>query len=106
MTAYLVQCVGEGTLPAKLAQVLRQRAAGNPLFLVMDVNELVRQGILREGAGGWEAAVRGGTREPAPLICGRKGAATISGTLATGPGLAAVLRCGSHPAPSCPPSLA
>jgi len=35
---------------------LRQRTNGNPLFLVMVVDELVRQGILREGAGGWEVA--------------------------------------------------
>jgi len=35
---------------------LRQRTAGNPLFLVRVVNELVRQGILQEGAGSCEGA--------------------------------------------------
>ena len=65
VAAYLAQRFGEGTLPDELARVLRQRTDGNPLFLVMVVDELVRQGILREGAGGWEvaegleAAVRG-----------------------------------------------
>jgi hypothetical protein len=34
----------------------RQRTAGTPLFLVRVVNELVRQGILQEGAGSWEGA--------------------------------------------------
>ena len=65
VAAYLAQRFGEGTLPDELARVLRQRTDGNPLFLVMVVDELVRQGILREGAGGWEVteglevAVRG-----------------------------------------------
>ena len=52
MAAYLAQRFGEGTLRAELAQVLRPCSAGNPLFLVMVVNELVRQGILQEGAEG------------------------------------------------------
>ncbi len=33
---------------------MRQRTAGTPLFLVRVVNELVRQGILQEGASSWE----------------------------------------------------
>jgi DNA-binding winged helix-turn-helix (wHTH) protein len=65
VAAYLSRRFGEGALPDELARVLRQRTDGNPLFLVMVVDELVWQGILREGAGGWEvaegleAAVRG-----------------------------------------------
>jgi predicted ATPase len=56
VAAYLARRFGEGALPDALARVLRQRTNGNPLFLVMVVDELVRQGMLREGAGGWEVA--------------------------------------------------
>jgi predicted ATPase/DNA-binding winged helix-turn-helix (wHTH) protein len=56
VAAYLARRFGEGALPDELARVLRQRTNGNPLFLVMIVDELVRQGILREGAAGWEVA--------------------------------------------------
>jgi DNA-binding winged helix-turn-helix (wHTH) protein/predicted ATPase len=56
VAAYLAQRFGEGTLPDELARVLCRRTDGNPLFLVMVVDELVRQGTLREGAAGWEMA--------------------------------------------------
>ena len=56
VAAYLARRFGEGALPDELARVLRQRTDGNPLFLVMVVDELVREGIVREGAAGWEVA--------------------------------------------------
>jgi predicted ATPase len=65
VVAYLARRFGQGALPDELARVLRQCTNGNPLFLVIVVDELMRQGILREGAGGWkvaeglEAVVRG-----------------------------------------------
>jgi predicted ATPase/DNA-binding winged helix-turn-helix (wHTH) protein len=54
VAAYLGRRFGEGALPDDLARILRQRTNGNPLFLVMVVDELVRQEVIRESAGGWE----------------------------------------------------
>jgi predicted ATPase/DNA-binding winged helix-turn-helix (wHTH) protein len=54
VAAYLARRFGEEALPAELARALGQRTGGNPLFLVMVVDELVRQGVLRESAGHWE----------------------------------------------------
>jgi predicted ATPase/DNA-binding winged helix-turn-helix (wHTH) protein len=52
--AYLTQRGGGWPVPAGLTPVLHQRTNGNPLFLVTLVETLVRQGVLREGATGWE----------------------------------------------------
>jgi predicted ATPase/DNA-binding winged helix-turn-helix (wHTH) protein len=46
---YLVLRFGTGLCPA--AQALHRRTDGHPLFLVMMVDALVRQGLLREGGG-------------------------------------------------------
>jgi hypothetical protein len=54
VAAYLKRRFGEGALPDDLARILRQRTNGNPLFLVMVVDELVRQEVIRESAEGWE----------------------------------------------------
>jgi hypothetical protein len=97
VAAELAQRFGEGTLSAELARVLRSCTAGNPLFLALIVHELGQRGILREGAGceegaeGLKAAMRG-VPEPAPLICGRRGAAPTSGVPAACSRLAAVCR--------------
>ena len=62
---YLTQRFTASILPHRLAPVLHQRTEGNPLFLVAVVDELVRQGLLREETTGWslmgsmEAAVVG-----------------------------------------------
>jgi predicted ATPase/DNA-binding winged helix-turn-helix (wHTH) protein len=62
---YLTQRFTASTLPQRLAWALHQRTDGNPLFLVAVVDELVRQGLLREESVGWslvgsmEAAVVG-----------------------------------------------
>lgn len=53
---YLAQRFSAGALPAALARVLHQRTSGNPLFMSMTVDELVRQRILRGGRAGWELA--------------------------------------------------
>jgi predicted ATPase len=42
------------SLPVGLAEMLHRRTNGNPLFLVTVVDELVRQGGVREGPKGWE----------------------------------------------------
>ena len=52
--------LGTERCPAGLARVLHQRTEGNPLFLVAVVDELVRQGVLRQGPAGWELVARTG----------------------------------------------
>jgi DNA-binding winged helix-turn-helix (wHTH) protein/predicted ATPase len=54
VATYVTQRFGEGPLAAALVPVLSQRTQGNPLFLVTMVEALVQQGVLREGAAGWE----------------------------------------------------
>ena len=56
--AMLAQRFRDGVLPARLADLLYQRTAGNPLFLVTVVDELVRQGVIRHGETGWELGER------------------------------------------------
>ena len=51
---YLAHRFGDGVLPTGLARVLQLRTAGNPLFLVTVVDELVRQRMIRQGPMGWE----------------------------------------------------
>src|SRR2546425_3356845 len=41
----------------RLAQIVHQRTEGNPLFMVTVVDDLVRQGLLRQSKGGWELKV-------------------------------------------------
>jgi DNA-binding winged helix-turn-helix (wHTH) protein/predicted ATPase len=56
VATYLAQRFSTGSLPAELASVLHQRTAGNPFFMIMTVDDLVRQRILRQGKTGWELA--------------------------------------------------
>ena len=55
---YLVRRFGAAMRPGgpehHLAQVIHARTDGNPLFMVTMVDALVRQGVLRAGATGWE----------------------------------------------------
>ena len=66
-------------------EALRQRTTGNPLLLVMVVNELVRQGILQEGRatgrgrGVWRQRYQGAQRACATYLCIASGAATGEG---------------------------
>ena len=48
---YLALRFGAGMCPAALAQALHRRTDGHPLFLVMVVDALVQQGLLKEGGG-------------------------------------------------------
>src|SRR5262249_41228112 len=50
---YLAKRFPTSVLPARLADVLRQRTEGNPLFLVNLVNDLLEQNLLVKGDGGW-----------------------------------------------------
>ena len=54
VATYLAQRLPGARLPAGFARVLHQRTTGNPLFLVAMVDALVRQGVLRASATGWE----------------------------------------------------
>ena len=54
VAAYLAQRCGAETVSATLTPLLHQRTDGHPLFLAAVVDELVRQGVLRESATGWE----------------------------------------------------
>jgi predicted ATPase/DNA-binding winged helix-turn-helix (wHTH) protein len=54
VAAYLTQRFGAGARPERLARGLHQRTEGNPLFLVMAVDELVRRGVVRQAPAGWE----------------------------------------------------
>jgi predicted ATPase/DNA-binding winged helix-turn-helix (wHTH) protein len=53
---YLCQRVRVPSLPDALVQVLHQRTRGHPLFLVMLVDELLRQRLLGEDATSWDLA--------------------------------------------------
>ena len=54
VTTYLAQRFGAPAVPEGLAPVLHERTNGNPLFLIAVVDDLVRRGLVRTGAGGWE----------------------------------------------------
>ena len=54
VTAYLAQRFGALAQLTGLAPVLYTRTNGNPLFLITVVDDLVRRGLVRDGAGGWE----------------------------------------------------
>jgi predicted ATPase len=68
VAAYCRQRLRANPLPAALTRVLYQRSRGHPLFLVSIVDELIRQGLLREGAAGPDGstvieAIRGAVPE-------------------------------------------
>jgi predicted ATPase/DNA-binding winged helix-turn-helix (wHTH) protein len=54
VATYLAQRFPRAVLPEGLTRVLHQRTNGNPLFMVTMVDALVRQGVLRAGATGWD----------------------------------------------------
>ena len=53
VATYLARRLGAQVLVDGLAHILYQRTQGNPLFLVMMVDDLIRQGVLQEGETGW-----------------------------------------------------
>jgi predicted ATPase len=65
VATYLTERFGADAFPTGLAGVLYQRTDGNPLFLIAVVDDLVRQGVLRQTPRSWslvvglEVAVRG-----------------------------------------------
>ncbi|MGH8066600.1 MAG: ATP-binding protein [Candidatus Entotheonellia bacterium] len=61
VAAYCRQRLRATPLPEELACVLYQRTHGHPLFLVIIVDEMIRQGLLREEAAGWDVSKAVGT---------------------------------------------
>jgi DNA-binding winged helix-turn-helix (wHTH) protein len=55
---YVSQRLGGRTLPTALTPKLHDRTGGNPLFLVSLVEDLIEQGVLREGTSDDESAAR------------------------------------------------
>jgi tetratricopeptide (TPR) repeat protein len=56
VAAYLGHCCDAGVPLAGLARALHRRTDGNPLFLKLLVDELMRRDLLRKGEAGWEVA--------------------------------------------------
>jgi predicted ATPase len=50
---YLDQRFPVRAFPTRFTRVLHQRTEGNPLFLVNLVEDLIQQGVLTDGVGGW-----------------------------------------------------
>ena len=82
VAAYLAQRFGAGAHPDGLARGLHQRTEGNPLFLVTVVDELVRQGVVRQAPAGWELS--GGWRRPWSA-CRRACGSSLTGSSRSSP---------------------
>jgi predicted ATPase/DNA-binding winged helix-turn-helix (wHTH) protein len=54
VAAYLTQRFGQHLQVVALARHLHQRTAGNPMFVVTMVEEMLRQKVLRRSGDGWE----------------------------------------------------
>jgi DNA-binding winged helix-turn-helix (wHTH) protein len=61
VAVYLATRFPDVRLPAGLARLVHQRTEGNPLFMVMVVEEWVRRGWLVPAAGGWTLRVEQAT---------------------------------------------
>src|SRR5205085_1847228 len=57
VTVELVRALADGALPDAVADVIADRAGGNPLFVGEALRDLVERGALRRGDGGYELAV-------------------------------------------------
>jgi ABC-type transport system substrate-binding protein/class 3 adenylate cyclase len=54
----LVADAAEGVVPEEVAEILAERAGGNPFFLEEAFRDLVERGALKRQNGGWELGVR------------------------------------------------
>ena len=52
----LADALAESALPASVAELLAERAGGNPFFLEEAVQDLIERGALRRRDGAWELA--------------------------------------------------
>ena len=69
-TLALTQALADAPLPAAVADLIAQRAGGNPLFVSEALRDLVERGALRRVNGGWELAVEPGQLEVPALVQG------------------------------------
>jgi predicted ATPase/DNA-binding winged helix-turn-helix (wHTH) protein len=113
VAAYCRQRLRAQALPAALTRVLHQRSSGHPLFLVTIVDEMIRQGLLREGTAGGDVskaveAIRGAVPESlrqiieqqlhqvSPEDCGLLEAASIAGREFSAAAVAAAVNRGTE----------
>ena len=52
----LAEALAEATLPGSLADLLAERAGGNPFFLEEALQDLIERGALKRREGGWDLA--------------------------------------------------
>ena len=69
-TLALAQALADAPLPAAVAELIAQRAGGNPLFVSEALRDLVERGALRRANGDWELAVEPGELEVPALVQG------------------------------------
>ena len=64
------QALADAPLPAAVADLIAQRAGGNPLFVTEALHDLVERGVIRRPNGGWELAVAPDQLEVPALVQG------------------------------------
>ena len=69
-TLALAQALADAPLPDTVADLIAQRAGGNPLFVSEALRDLVERGALRRANGGWELAVDPDALEVPALVQG------------------------------------
>jgi ABC-type transport system substrate-binding protein/class 3 adenylate cyclase len=69
-TLELAQALADAPLPESVADLIAQRAGGNPLFVSEALRDLVERGVLRRENGGWELAVDPSQLEVPALVQG------------------------------------
>jgi ABC-type transport system substrate-binding protein/class 3 adenylate cyclase len=69
-TLELAQALADAPLPETVADLIAQRAGGNPLFVSEALRDLVERGVLRRENGGWELAVDPSQLEVPALVQG------------------------------------
>ncbi len=69
-TLELAQALADAPLPEAVAELIAQRAGGNPLFVSEALRDLVERGALRRENGGWELAVDPSQLEVPALVQG------------------------------------
>ena len=69
-TEALAQALADAPLPPAVADLIAQRAGGNPLFVTEALRDLVERGVIRRRNGGWELAVAPDQLEVPALVQG------------------------------------
>jgi len=69
-TTALAQALADAPLPASVADLIAQRAGGNPLFVTEALHDLVERGVIQRRNGAWELAVSPDQLEVPALVQG------------------------------------